>query len=76
MTLREEVERINQELAELTATHKKKMETFYSANKDHDSKNQQDQQAQIDRLQQKLSLAEMKVQDKEKSMKNLESHQV
>lgn len=42
MTLREEVERINQELAELTATHKKKMETFYSANKDHDSKNQQD----------------------------------
>lgn len=39
MTLREEVERTNQELADLTATHKKKMETFYSANKDHDSKN-------------------------------------
>ena len=76
MTLREEVEQINQELSELTFKHKKMMENFYSSNKDSDSKNQLEEQAKIDQLKHKLSIAEMTVIDKEKNLKNLESHQV
>ena len=50
------------------------MENFYSSNKDSDSKNQLEEQAKIDQLKHKLSIAEMTVIDKEKNLKNLESH--
>ena len=52
------------------------MEKFYSQNKDNDSKNQLDQQAQMEKLKNKLSLAEITIQDKDKSLKNLESANV
>ena len=38
MTLREEVERINQENSELQAKLKKQLEMYYSKNKESDSK--------------------------------------
>ena len=43
LTLREEVELINQELTDINTKYKELVERFYSQNKDNDSKNQLDQ---------------------------------
>ena len=50
MTLREEVEFINQELKETSEKLKALNFKFYSQNKDNDSKNQVDQQETINKL--------------------------
>ena len=50
-------------------------ENFYNKNKESDASNVHDQQGTIDKLKTELQLAEMHVSDKDKVIKNLESHQ-
>ena len=76
MTLREEVERINQENSELQAKLKKQLEMYYSKNKESDSKDLQDEEKKFERVKRDFDITKMQLAEKEKNYKNLETHVV
>ena len=73
LTLREEIECMNQDLNELNGKYKDLVEKFYSQNKDNDSKNQLDQQEKIIDLEKQISFRDIDLQEQGKKIKNFES---
>lgn len=63
LTLREDIECMNQDLTELNGKYKDLVEKFYSQNKDNDSKNQLDQQEKISDLEKQISFRDIDLQE-------------
>lgn len=76
LTLREEVEIINQQNSDLQQKIKKLQDQIYSKNKDNDTKDIKDEEAKFKKMESDLCIAQMQLGEEEKKCKNLESHQV
>ena len=74
LTLREEVEIINQQNADLHQKIKKLQDQIYSKNKDNDTKDIKDEEAKYKKMESDLCITQMSLLEEEKKCKNLESH--